>query len=60
MTHNGFAASYPAHFVRVFVNLDDLLVVVSPEFEVRMDMLNKVAQCLESAGLTINVGKSRF
>lgn len=44
---------------KVFVYLDDLLVV-SAEFSEHIRLLTEVARCLVSAGLTINVGKSRF
>lgn len=43
----------------VFVFIDDLLVV-SPDFETHMKSLQKVAECLKAAGLTINVDKSKF
>ncbi|XP_061396726.1 uncharacterized protein LOC133332344 [Musca vetustissima] len=44
---------------RVFVYLDDLLVV-SPDFDTHMGLLEQVAGCLAKAGLTINVTKSKF
>ncbi|XP_059221494.1 uncharacterized protein LOC131996064 [Stomoxys calcitrans] len=44
---------------RVFVYLDDLLVV-SPDFDTHMGLLERVANCLSNAGLTINVAKSKF
>lgn len=44
---------------RVFVYLDDLLVV-SPDFERQLEILTKVAHCLDKAGLTINVKKLKF
>jgi len=43
----------------VFVYLDDLLII-SETFEKHMKVLREVATQLRSAGLTINVGKSRF
>ncbi|GBP12726.1 Retrovirus-related Pol polyprotein from transposon 17.6 [Eumeta japonica] len=44
---------------RVFVYLDDLLIV-SPDFQTHIELLEQVANCLEQAGLTINVSKSQF
>lgn len=44
---------------RIFVYLDDLLVV-SPDFDTHLLLLQEVATRLQSAGLTINVEKSRF
>ena len=43
----------------VFVYLDDLLVV-SPDFDSHMALLEEVATLLRKAGLTINVEKSHF
>lgn len=43
----------------MFVYLDDLLVV-SPDLETHLQILRQVAKCLEDAGLTINVDKSKF
>lgn len=43
----------------VLVYLDDLLVV-SPTFDRHLEVLKEVAKCLRNAGLTINVGKSKF
>lgn len=43
----------------VFIYLDDLLVC-SSTFEQHMRLLQDVAKCLRDAGLTINVGKSKF
>ena len=43
----------------VFVYLDDLLVC-SHNFDTHLELLLEVAKCLKSAGLTINVGKSKF
>lgn len=43
----------------VFVFIDDLLVV-SPDFDSHMYCLQKVAECLRNANLTINVDKSKF
>lgn len=43
----------------VFVYLDDLLIV-SDTFERHMEVLKTIAICLENAGLTINVQKSKF
>ena len=44
---------------RIFVYLDDLLVV-SPDFNKHMEMLQVVGEKLSSAGLTINMEKSKF
>lgn len=44
---------------RVFVYLDDLLVV-SPDFQTHMEMLEIVGKKLTAAGLTINMDKSKF
>ena len=43
----------------VFIYLDDLLVC-SQDFDTHIQLLSEVAQCLKSAGLTINVRKSKF
>ena len=43
----------------VFVFIDDLLIV-SPDFEGHMILLQKVAQHLKEANLTINLEKSKF
>jgi len=43
----------------VFVYLDDLLVV-SDTFEGHMKVLSLVADQIRAAGLTLNVGKSKF
>lgn len=43
----------------IFVYIDDLLVV-SADFETHLERLQLVANCLTSAGLTINVEKSSF
>lgn len=44
---------------RVFVYLDDLLIV-SPDFESHLKLLEVVAYRLTQAGLTINMSKSKF
>lgn len=44
---------------QVFVYLDDLLIV-SPDFESHLKLLEQVSGHLQRAGLTINVEKSRF
>lgn len=44
---------------RVFVYLDDLLIV-SPDFDTHLELLERVANHLAEAGLTINVAKSKF
>lgn len=44
---------------RIFVYLDDLLVV-SNSFEEHLVLLSDVAHRLRNAGLTVNLGKSRF
>lgn len=43
----------------VFVYIDDLLVV-SADFDMHIERLRRVAQCLRRANLTINVQKSSF
>lgn len=43
----------------IFVYLDDLLIV-SPTFEIHLEKLKLVADCLKKANLTINVSKSKF
>lgn len=43
----------------VFVYLDDLLII-SSTFERHMEILQKVANCLAKANLTIGLGKSKF
>jgi len=43
----------------VFIYLDDLLVV-SSNFENRLNVLRKIAFHIKRAGLTINIGKSHF
>lgn len=43
----------------VFVYLDDLLICTQ-NFEEHTQLLSEVARCLKLAGLTINVGKSKF
>lgn len=43
----------------VFIYLDDLLVC-SHDFDSHIELLSEVAQCLRSAGLTINIRKSKF
>ena len=44
---------------RVFVYLDDLLIV-SPTFDLHMEILKIVGEKLSNAGLTINMQKSNF
>lgn len=44
---------------KVFIYLDELLVV-SATFEEHFQVLSKVAACLRSSGLTINLEKSKF
>ena len=44
---------------RVFIYLDDLLIV-SPSFEIHLELLKTVAFHLNRANLTINVAKSKF
>lgn len=44
---------------RVFTYLDDLLVV-SSTYDEHIKLLAEVSQRLQSAGLTVNLGKSRF
>lgn len=44
---------------RVFVYLDDLLII-SGTLEAHFQLLERVAKLLDSAGLTINVDKSKF
>lgn len=43
----------------VFVFIDDLLVV-SADFDSHIERLERVAQCLRQANLTINIEKSKF
>jgi len=50
----------PAHLRNaVFVYLDDLLIV-SDSLEEHLKVLSEVAGCIKSAGLTLNVEKSKF
>ena len=44
---------------RVFVYLDDLLIV-SPDFQTHISLIEEVAELLSKANLTINTQKSRF
>lgn len=44
---------------RVFVYLDDLLVI-SEDFPSHLQLLHELALHIQKAGLTINIGKSRF
>jgi len=43
----------------VFVYLDDLLII-APDFETHIEYLNRVAECLKAANLTIGLKKSQF
>ncbi|KAM8701527.1 hypothetical protein ACLKA7_012110 [Drosophila subpalustris] len=43
----------------VFVYLDDLLII-APDFETHIVYLNRVAECLKAANLTIGLKKSQF
>ena len=43
----------------VFVYLDDLLII-SPDFDTHITLLDQVAECLRKANLTINLKKSKF
>lgn len=44
---------------RVFVYLDDLFVVY-PDFDIYIELLERVTNCFANAGLNINVAKSKF
>lgn len=43
----------------IFIYLDDLLII-APDFDTHIEMLKICARLLAEAGLTINIGKSRF